>query len=201
MVGPLCRSCQTILSIQSSRKIFETSEVLYKSISQILIWARISKIFRTASTVFPVNFNCVHQGIHTHWHVAKSVSESATRSQALFSTDVYCILKNPKQQNKQQTNKKNKIKQDIYISTFLDKQWAGFFLMNSVNCSSSHLDNSKGSILKTKPIFLFQGRSEPWQADLGGPCRSSLINNCWLSRDCYKQSGELQQGNYCTKIS
>lgn len=128
-----------------------------------------------------MSFPCVYQGIH----VAKSISGSATRSQTLFSANVYCIRKTNKQTKKQNTSihKQTKRNSDICISTFLGKRWAGFCQINSAHCSSCQLDDGhvhsagKGSILKRilkmKPIFLFEGRSEPGQADLAGSCRSS----------------------------
>lgn len=125
-----------------------------------------------------MSFPCVYHGIHTHGHVAKSVGESAATSQALFSINVYLIKK---KHSKHTNNNQTKNPDDIYISTFRDKQWAGSCWINSVHCCSRQMDDrhmhsagkGNGSILETKPIFLFQGRSEPWQADLAGSCSSS----------------------------
>lgn len=85
--------------------------------------------------------------------------------------------------------------------------------INSVHGSSHQLDDKhmhsadqgNGSSLKTKPVFLFQGRSVGyhswliWQGHAGQAV--TLINNCWLSRHCFKQPEELWQWNYCNKIS
>lgn len=113
--------------------------------------------------------------MHTHGHVAKCVSESVVRSQALFSNNVHLCG-------------------DIYIFSFLDKWWAGFCWIKNVHWSSHQLDDKhmhssdkgNGHILKTKPVFLFQGRSAAhhcrriWQGHAGRAV--TFINNCYIEQ-------------------
>lgn len=180
MVGPSCRNCQTTPPSHPPEKFLRHQKCCPRASPVFSSGPGFQRFLEQPQQfflwVFPVSTRA-----SLHIDMWPRVSVKVLPDHRHYFLLMYTVFKK-QQPKKANTNnkltKRTKRNSDIFISTFLDKEWAGICQLNNVQ-SSSQLDDrhmhsaGKGNILKTKPIFLFQARSEPWQADLAGSCRSS----------------------------